>query len=1036
MENTKTSFCDKIWFFKLANPFLEVIKTFILVFCICVYIISMLIIQKLNIKQGLFMAIATAGAILLYASMSFLPDLLRLVLNIERKSKTELAETKPLRFLFIRLSYSLFRVIALALPIILILLYSFSAYLNKLKRTPRSISWAGPYLKFFLIIIPALYFFWVILKRLNLLKTLYRHLPIIIATTLIYGFNVPFAGLVLVIYTALNIMRNIKIKLVFRLIALGLLLLLIIGSFRIFVSSLEFAEHGTLELLGVSPKAIVGISMLVNYDVWSEKYSTRYDEYRPIWEKTNEYGRILSNRLIGIPFLLIISTLISILFWIISDLLLSCAQIERNFRPILWKFRLPKELRYWVFLVGQIVIFLALTAFAYLAIIRNFNWPQVDLSFKETSLLSGIGTFVFRHVTYFSFFTYLKFILFIGLAGNLVRIVSDVKTYTDRRGEKKPLGFFALNAFTQSVYAVSIIYSAFIILIAISIAKITAFHEMRPLFILTGLMMAILCFFVLTFFAALGRNLLLIEANLRQKETTSGYPGYFGISFFAYTGKTIAVMGALSIILLPNLLASKYGHIPFIVNVLLFIIGVGYYVATAAVPDIFFCLIRIENHIKQGSIPVRQGIIPESTELEIVSSRIDGYCRSQQYNQAIYELHRLMSNRSHNLQMQIKPIAMDCMTRLLGWGEIDAGLLGTARTLARKLGEEERYSKRLSEIESILTKRKIQTLIAEEELAKKSGKFVQESEVIRSLEKLGIYDYADRKEVIAPSLQKRRRLLVKRIAYSVAAAAALICVVLLYPSMVRMFKTARTQKKLQTKIESTQGVVSGEMKKAYSSLLGKWVYGEMGDWLTYEFYEDMQWLLVHEVGAGTLAGTSGGFYTIEDRAGKLILVLKKKEDSEGDLKTEELSIALKESDKALIAGKEFKKNGPPNLRIKPYEEERGKTGVEMVDGDFSSFFEKFRTDREFQIQRTIFPFKDEGMDAPTQTVNSTKLIQQEEWEYHNFASSESLVYEKPELEEQKASIRVTGPGTGVSIYYLFEKREGKWYLVKRQDWSM
>jgi len=121
-------------------------------------------------------------------------------------------------------------------------------------------------------------------------------------------------------------------------------------------------------------------------------------------------------------------------------------------------------------------------------------------------------------------------------------------------------------------------------------------------------------------------------------------------------------------------------------------------------------------------------------------------------------------------------------------------------------------------------------------------------------------------------------------------------------------------------------------------------------------------------------------------------------------------------------------------------EARKKYQVIYNNEKFSSFFWSFMTDSTFQLERINFPleyitWKDE-LGEDIDTIKLTK----EHWKYNSFyinnASERTQIYDNFDLNLRPTNERVIhwyGVETGGDSKYYFSGKNGKWYLIKKEQ---
>ena len=104
----------------------------------------------------------------------------------------------------------------------------------------------------------------------------------------------------------------------------------------------------------------------------------------------------------------------------------------------------------------------------------------------------------------------------------------------------------------------------------------------------------------------------------------------------------------------------------------------------------------------------------------------------------------------------------------------------------------------------------------------------------------------------------------------------------------------------------------------------------------------------------------------------------------------------------------------------------------VADEDFTIFFERFSSEEKFQISRIQFPVKSKILNTDTGKFE-VKILSKSEWFYTYFSDSKYLKSFHQQGSEEKVNIQVED--TGVSVDYIFQLANGKWYLIEIVDES-
>lgn len=115
---------------------------------------------------------------------------------------------------------------------------------------------------------------------------------------------------------------------------------------------------------------------------------------------------------------------------------------------------------------------------------------------------------------------------------------------------------------------------------------------------------------------------------------------------------------------------------------------------------------------------------------------------------------------------------------------------------------------------------------------------------------------------------------------------------------------------------------------------------------------------------------------------------------------------------------------------------------DFVLEDFNDFFYKFMIEPDFQLSRIKFPlefisFKDGVPGADIDTIFITKV----EWKhnyYYLHNESIPIIYDNYEMKIKDTDERVfiwAGVENGINVKSFFKRIDGKWYLIKEEDFS-
>lgn len=109
---------------------------------------------------------------------------------------------------------------------------------------------------------------------------------------------------------------------------------------------------------------------------------------------------------------------------------------------------------------------------------------------------------------------------------------------------------------------------------------------------------------------------------------------------------------------------------------------------------------------------------------------------------------------------------------------------------------------------------------------------------------------------------------------------------------------------------------------------------------------------------------------------------------------------------------------------------------------FDDFFRKFMIEPDFQLSRVKFPFESVGFkDGYPGDDNDTTYFTKEKWQHNSYyldKQSIPIIYDNYDLDIQNTDERVfvwAGVENGINVKSFFKRIEGKWYLIKDEDFS-
>ena len=115
---------------------------------------------------------------------------------------------------------------------------------------------------------------------------------------------------------------------------------------------------------------------------------------------------------------------------------------------------------------------------------------------------------------------------------------------------------------------------------------------------------------------------------------------------------------------------------------------------------------------------------------------------------------------------------------------------------------------------------------------------------------------------------------------------------------------------------------------------------------------------------------------------------------------------------------------------------------DFVQEDFNDFFYKFMIEPDFQLSRVKFPlefvkFKDGYPGDDIDTIYITK----EKWQHNYYylkKESIPIIYDNYDMKFQNTDERLfvwAGVENGINVKSFFKRIDGKWYLIKEEDFS-
>jgi hypothetical protein len=108
--------------------------------------------------------------------------------------------------------------------------------------------------------------------------------------------------------------------------------------------------------------------------------------------------------------------------------------------------------------------------------------------------------------------------------------------------------------------------------------------------------------------------------------------------------------------------------------------------------------------------------------------------------------------------------------------------------------------------------------------------------------------------------------------------------------------------------------------------------------------------------------------------------------------------------------------------------------VDTASESFNVFFNRFSTDSAFQISRIEFPLKLTIIGGEGES-DTTKFLQKKDWSFAHAQPEKKIITKPAQTGKGMANIHFFIEDTGVSVYYKFVSRRGKWWMTSIRDES-
>lgn len=103
--------------------------------------------------------------------------------------------------------------------------------------------------------------------------------------------------------------------------------------------------------------------------------------------------------------------------------------------------------------------------------------------------------------------------------------------------------------------------------------------------------------------------------------------------------------------------------------------------------------------------------------------------------------------------------------------------------------------------------------------------------------------------------------------------------------------------------------------------------------------------------------------------------------------------------------------------------------------DFNTFFSKFNADPKFQVSRVIFPVKYKMNNEDFELTDYTLTKEKYKVLNLNRKSDEKYLKRTLLIKKNKTTLEQRGLDNGIYVDYIFELKDGKWFLKTWVDQS-
>jgi Domain of unknown function (DUF4348) len=110
--------------------------------------------------------------------------------------------------------------------------------------------------------------------------------------------------------------------------------------------------------------------------------------------------------------------------------------------------------------------------------------------------------------------------------------------------------------------------------------------------------------------------------------------------------------------------------------------------------------------------------------------------------------------------------------------------------------------------------------------------------------------------------------------------------------------------------------------------------------------------------------------------------------------------------------------------------------TESLEENFTDFFERFKSDSLFQIERVKFPWRIPSKDGKNLAITKKEWLHADFFYAKDFSTREIDAYtQEIVIYGDTIKIEQRGVGNGIHIDFVFAKIDNKWFLYSENDLS-